>query len=199
MSVSGAGAGKETTTNARTKSDRRAEQLSKMRPFIAETNSIQPESVSQLASCNAVLVAITCILLFGGAGCDSVYYRAQTGFSAQPTDRLKMRIEDAYQAERRATEAARLLRDRIVNGGDSGRVKTDVDRLELCALDLQRCVEAVQDAAAVSENPQQFSADIQRLKECSSQFLKKTLIVHDSGVSPTVQQIEELLNVLSSS
>jgi hypothetical protein len=140
--------------------------------------------------------AIACGLLFAVTACDSVYNRAQTGFSVQPADRLKMRIDEAHHAEQSASNATRILRDRVVTGGNSERLKTDVDRLELSALDLERCVAAVTDAAALDPQPQQFAAEIQRLQDRSKQFLKKTLTIRDSSTPPSAQQLDELMQLL---
>jgi hypothetical protein len=82
------------------------------------------------------------------AGCGSVYHAARGMLPPQPADRVAMREQAAREAEDRAIEEARVLREMLKGPAWADRVIDQADRVDLAAWELERAALAVEDARA---------------------------------------------------
>lgn len=94
-------------------------------------------------------------------------------YPADASDRLRLRIEEAQQAEQRAAQAAITLREQVAQDANVHRIESDIDRLEQASLDLKRRVAAARDAAADDELKEQLIAELDRLEQRAAQFLEE--------------------------
>ena len=111
-----------------------------------------------------------------------------------PVPGSRLRIEEAQQAEQRAGQAAARLRDRFAQGLAGQSLEPDVDRLEMAARELSRCVATANDAAAACDQAGRSSPpQIQGLQLRSGQMLETTMLIRRDGVAAARSQLNALL------
>jgi hypothetical protein len=107
-----------------------------------------------------VSVVLLCLIQFG---CNSIYHRTWDAFSPKPGDPLKLRLDEARNADARANQAGdRLLADLKV-GSSIPVVQADFDRLEAASLELERRVLIVRDEVRDNEEQTALAVEIVRL------------------------------------
>lgn len=133
------------------------------------------------------------VLGFGGLGCRSIYHETRAIYPADPCARLKLRIEEAQQAETSAAQAAIRLHDRFAQGVAGQKLEPDVDRLETAAREFGRCVATVSAAAAMCKQEGELATEMPRLQRHSEQMLGTAWLIRRDGVFAALPQLDALL------
>jgi len=129
----------------------------------------------------------------GGAGCQGIYHESEEIYPPDAVDRLNLRMDQARQAQKQADQAAAQLQDRATKGVAGNNLDSDVDRLEMAAREFGRRMAAVTDALADCGQPDQFTAEIERLRQRCSQWLETVQLIRSEGLSATLPRLERLL------
>jgi hypothetical protein len=128
----------------------------------------------------------------GDAGCRGIYHDSSKIFPADPDARQKLRIDQAYQAEKRAEQAVAHLRDRFAKGLPGAQLAQDVDRLELAAREFDRCVTAISDSTGNWKEASQFEAEARRLQQRAAGLLKVIEQIRNDGLPSSLPQLDRL-------
>ena len=107
-------------------------------------------------------------------GCDSIYQRGHTLMPPDPCAQLALRMEEARTAEKAAEQGSAKLRRRLAQGLPRDTLSTDIDRVHAAALELERRIASVQDAAAWCQGQPQVAAEIARLQQQARDLLAVT-------------------------
>ena len=102
------------------------------------------------------------LVLWGGAGCRTVYDDAWSLHPTDPEVRLELRMEEARKAFRRGERAARVLDSDESKGTTGEALQPPRDRLRMAAYDVQRRVKAAQAAAAGCEDAAAAEVELTR-------------------------------------
>jgi hypothetical protein len=127
------------------------------------------------------------------AGCNSIYHRTQATLPPGPSAELRMRMDEAQQAENRAAQAGAKLRDDLVRGVSGETVQADLDRLELAAFELQRRTAAAQEVTAAAKEPPELAGEIGRLHLRSIALLDCVHAARKADRAAQVARLDELL------
>jgi hypothetical protein len=137
------------------------------------------------------------VLLFalsiGGTACTSIYHRTHTELPPEATAELRMRVEEAGQAEGSARQAGASLLESLQRGRPRTVTETDFDRLEAAAFDLERRVRAARDAAQRCGEPVGHGAEIERLSKQARAWLE---YVQANRAADPAAQLRQLRAVL---
>lgn len=149
----------------------------------------QPATVTSLPTL-AVLAFMFCLISIGGTGCRNLYSQTQSIYPADSSDRLRMRIQDAQQAERRAEQASAILHQRLAAGISGPNLKPDVDRFELAALDFQRHLASARDAAQNINHDDRTEGELARLERRATQLRKDVQIARQNETTEDANALE---------
>jgi hypothetical protein len=165
--------------------------------LIVEQNSNQMNSPSQRCTARLAKPVRSFLLLIlatglGGAGCGGIYRDSSKIYPADPNARLRLRIDQARQAEKRAEQAAARLRDRFAEGLGGEQLAPDVDRLEMAAHEFDRCVAAVSDAAVNCEEADKAAAEVDAMRQRAAQLLEAIQRIRNDGIPSSLPLLDRL-------
>jgi len=127
------------------------------------------------------------------AGCRGIYRDSEKIFPPDPCARLKLRLDQARQAQRQADLAAARLRDRYTKGVTPEQLETDLDRFELAARESARRLAAISDTISGCDQSESFDSEVQRLQAHSAQTLEAVHLLRSEGLAYTLRLLDRLL------
>jgi hypothetical protein len=140
---------------------------------------------------------IMVVLWLAVTGCSSIYYRTQKALPPEPGAELSLRVDEARRAENLLTQAGHRLRDDLDRRAPGESIQTDLDRVQMAALDLQRRTQAARDAASSANgHPEQADA-IERLHLRSVAWLEFVQAARKADPAAQVARLDELLHSLA--
>jgi len=145
-----------------------------------------------------LLLLVALVLGFGGVGCRGIYRQTRTTYRTDPSTRLKLRIQEAQEAEKRAEQAASQVREQLAKGRIGRDLEPDIDRLEMAILEFRRRMETVRDAATSCDGQAGLAAEIERLGARSMQMLNTLKRIRSGRVHSSGAQLDELLRSIIS-
>jgi hypothetical protein len=146
-----------------------------------------------LRKCITLSLLLVFALGLGNVGCHGIYRESEEIYPPDPCARLKLKLDQARQAQKQVEQAATRLRDRVAKGVAGKALEPDIDRLEMEAREFGRRVAAVSDSVAGCEQSDQFAAQVQSLRKSSAQMLETVQLIRRDDLNSKLPLIDRLL------
>lgn len=132
-----------------------------------------------------------------GSGCRSIYGKSAEIYPPDPRARLKLRVDEAHQAQEQARQAAVRVSDQLVKGVARESLEPHLDRLEAAAGELDRRVAAANDSLAGCDTSNQLAAEIQALQTRAADLLETVQALRSNDSASTLQRLDRCLDSLA--
>jgi len=166
-------------------------------PEMSFTRPLEPLCLAGFARRRGLAgLGVMAAVWLAGAGCTSVYERAEQAVPPDPGNRLTLRVEEARRAEGLCTQSCARLHDDLARHAPADTVSADLDRLELAGFDLQRRTTAAREAAASSNATPETSHELDHLEARSKAVLDYVRLARKAEPAAQFARLEALLQAV---
>jgi len=166
-------------------------------PEMSFTRSVVPLCLAGFARRRGLAaLGVVAAVWLAGAGCTSVYERAEQAMPPDPGSRLTLRVEEARRAEGLCTQSCARLHDDLARHAPAETVSADLDRLELAGFDLKRRTMAAREAVGSSQPAPDLSREIGRLEARSKAVLDYVGLARNAEPATQSARLEPLLSAV---